>query len=142
VHHSNPELDGPAVVRAYRDAFVASPEFAEPASILVLRCVCARTEPEARSVEDNLVVPPVPANRAIVGSAEQCTARIADIAAAFSTGEVMIVDFVQKDQDARLEMYRLLAHEFGLAPRAEEDALPPPSAARESEAAGIRSEAQ
>jgi hypothetical protein len=32
----------------------------------------------------------------------------------FSTTEVMIVDFIQKDQDARLEMYRLLGKEFGL----------------------------
>jgi hypothetical protein len=28
----------------------------------------------------------------------------------------MIIDFVQKDQDARLEMYRLLGKEFGLSP--------------------------
>ena len=55
-----------------------------------------------------------PQRETILGSPGHCAARIADIASAFETNEVMIVDFIQKDQEVRLEMYRLLAHEMGL----------------------------
>jgi luciferase family oxidoreductase group 1 len=114
IHHSGLDLDGPAVLRAYRDSFVPSAELAAPATIIVVRCVCAGTEAEARSVEAHLVVPPVPQNQTILGSSRQCADRIAEIAEAFSTDEVMVIDFVQRDQDARLEMYRLLSQEFKL----------------------------
>ena len=111
------------MLRAYRDSFVPSPELAEPATIIVVRCVCAGTEAEARSIEANLVVPPVPSNQTILGSAEQCAERIAETARDFSTHEVMIVDFIQKDQDARLEMYRLLGQELDLSLLTKDDAL-------------------
>lgn len=114
VHHSGSETDGAAVTRHYRESFIPSPEFPEPAVIVVLRCVCAASEPEARAVETGWVVPPVPSNETVLGSPGQCADRMAEIARDFSATEVMIVDFIQRDQDLRLEMYRLLGREFGL----------------------------
>jgi luciferase family oxidoreductase group 1 len=126
VHHSGQEIDGPAVLRRYRDSFVPSAELAEPASIIVVRCVCARTEAEAKSADSQLVVPPVPQDQTILGSSRQCADRIAEIAKQFSTDEVMIIDFIQKDQDVRLEMYRLLSEEFSLPSSIDRSSDSPP----------------
>jgi luciferase family oxidoreductase group 1 len=116
VHHGGPRVDGAAVMRAYRESFVPSAEFTAPASMLVLQCVCAGSEAEARSIGIHLVAPPGPTSETILGSAAYCCDRLAEIARAFVTDEVMIVDFIQKDQGARIEMYRLLAQELGLGP--------------------------
>jgi RNA-binding protein YhbY len=51
-----------------------------------------------------------------LGSPGQCAGLIADVAADFEANEVMIIDFIQKNQEVRQEMYRLLAREMGLAP--------------------------
>lgn len=115
LHHSGPGIDGSAVMRHYRDSFIPSPEFSEPASIVVVRCICAASEEEARSVETDLVSPPVPPSEAVLGSPGRCAERIAEIARDFSTSEMMIIDFIQRDQDVRHEMYRLLAQAFGLS---------------------------
>lgn len=114
VHHSSPGMDGLAVVRHYRESFTPSSEFPEPATIVVVRCVCAATEAEAKSVEADLVVPSVPSNQTVLGSPGQCADGISAIARKYSAAEIMIIDFIQKDQEARLEMYRLLGQEFGL----------------------------
>lgn len=114
VHHSDAQADGVAVVSHYRDSFIPSPEFAEPAVIVVVRCICAATEPEARAIAADLVPPPVPSNETVLGGPKQCADRITEIATIFSTSEVMIIDFIQRHQDVRLEMYRLLGRELGL----------------------------
>jgi luciferase family oxidoreductase group 1 len=120
VYHSRPGADGPAVVREYRASFQPSPEFPEPAALIVAGCVCAATEPEARSLEGRLVFPPTGSTRTnqtgrIFGSPAQCAEALRTLAADFSVREVMIFDAIQEDQDARIEMYRLLAEELGLA---------------------------
>jgi luciferase family oxidoreductase group 1 len=115
VHHAGQEIDGPAILRHYRDSFVPSPEFPEPATIVVVRCICAATAAEARAIETDLVGPPVPSNETILGSPGECAGRILGIANQLCTEEIMVIDFIQRDQDARLEMYRLLSQEFGLS---------------------------
>ena len=112
IHHGS-RADGPGVMRHYRDSFVPSPEFPEPASLLVAPCLCAATELEAKSVEAMLGLPASSTKEIIVGSAGYCADRFVEIAGEFSTTEVMIIDF-QQGQDARLEMYRLLGTELGL----------------------------
>jgi luciferase family oxidoreductase group 1 len=114
LHHGGSKIDGPAVARAYRDGFIPSPELAEPAALVVVRCVCAGTEAEAIDLETRCGPPPVPGNPTLLGSARQCADRIAGIAADFATDEVMILDTLGEDQDARLEMYRRLSEEFDL----------------------------
>lgn len=113
LHHTGRE-DGPALIRLYRDSFVASPEFPEPAPLVAVRCVCAASEAEAKALEDEQVVPPNPVQGTILGSPESCADRLKKIAADFSTTEVMIIDFIRNDQDARREMYRLLGEVLGL----------------------------
>lgn len=112
IHHGSRE-NGPGVMRLYRESFMPSPEFPEPASLVVVPCLCAATEREAKSIEAELGLPASSTQKIIAGSAEYCADRFIEIAGEFATTEVMITDF-QQGQDARLEMYRLLGKEFGL----------------------------
>jgi luciferase family oxidoreductase group 1 len=121
VHHDLHGIDGPALTRLYRTHFVPSLEFPEPTALVVVRCICAASEAKAKALEADLVAPEAPANETILGSPWYCTDRIVQIAGDFSADEVMIIDFLQKDQDVRLEMYRLLGKELGLT-----NALPDP----------------
>lgn len=114
VHHAV-GIDGPAVIKHYKDSFIPSPELAEPAIIVVVRCTCAGTEEEAKRLEARMLESTF-SNETVVGSPSQCASRIVAVAEEFSTSEVMIIDFIQTDWDARLEMYRLLSRELGLIP--------------------------
>ena len=113
VHHGSREIDGPAVMRCYRDSFVPSPEFPEPATIVVVRCICAATEKDARSLEAEFIGAPL-LNETVLGTPGRCADRLAEIAAELSATEIMVIDFVEKSWDARLEMYGLLGQELGL----------------------------
>src|SRR5207302_8054099 len=50
VHHDVRKIDGPALMRLYRANFVPSPEFPEPAPLVVVRCICAASEERAKSI--------------------------------------------------------------------------------------------
>lgn len=113
VHHGSREIDGPGVMRHYLDSFIPSPEFPEPATIVVVRCICAATEAEARSLEAGFIGAPL-LNETVLGTPGRCADRIAEIARELSTTEIMLIDFIEKSWDARLEMYRLLGQELGL----------------------------
>jgi alkanesulfonate monooxygenase SsuD/methylene tetrahydromethanopterin reductase-like flavin-dependent oxidoreductase (luciferase family) len=111
--HHGAGIDGPAVVRRYRDRFIPSPELAEPATIVVVRCLCAGTDAEAKRLADALIDPLPPDD--MLGSPARCASRIAAAAGEFSTSEIMIIDLLHQHWEARLEMYRLLGQELGLA---------------------------
>jgi luciferase family oxidoreductase group 1 len=128
LHHAPVEIDGIELIGEYRRRFQPSPEFPEPEVIVVVSCVCAPTEAEARQLQEAYVGrlaeyspelrEKVFRTPMIVGSPERCGETFAEIGERFGVQEIMIVDLLGNQNYAeRLEMYRLLAHECGLSPR-------------------------
>lgn len=109
VHHAPVGLDGPAILGEYRRHFVPSAEFPEPATIVVVQCTCGETDAEAHEIAQNLILFPGAEDRAICGGTAACAERLGALAARCGTREVMLLDFVQKDQSVRREMYSRIA---------------------------------
>ncbi len=109
VHHAPVGLDGPAILREYHRHFVPSAEFPEPATIVVVQCTCGETEVDAREIAQNLILFPGGIDRGIFGDADACAERLGALATRYGTKEVMLIDFVQKDQSVRREMYSRIA---------------------------------
>jgi luciferase family oxidoreductase group 1 len=116
LHHAAPGVDGGAQVQEYKSRFQPSPEHAEPAVIVVVSCVCAATEAEARLYEKKRAeTAPLSKAPSIVGSPEQCAEAFDQLCRRLQVDEIMVLDLLGSPFfDARLEMYRLLAQEVGL----------------------------
>jgi luciferase family oxidoreductase group 1 len=134
LHHAPVEIDGVALIDEYRRNFEPSPEFPEPAVIIAISCICADTEAKAREYQEDygrFVDGYAPELREkvfktpmIVGSPEQCRKAFTDICERYGTNEIMIADLLGNHRYAeRLEMFRLLASECGLAPRFEQEEM-------------------
>jgi luciferase family oxidoreductase group 1 len=130
LHHAAQRTDGPEVVDAYRRGFIPSPEFPEPAVLLVVSGICASTEAAARAGFDRTIakLPPrdlekVGYRNFIIGSPELWGERLPELAAAYGVDEVLILDLLTGELPERLEMCSLLARCFGLSPRAGREGL-------------------
>lgn len=125
LHHAPPGSDGSAQIAEYRRLFQPSPEHPEPAVIVVVSCLCAATEAEARRYERERAETPALLAPNLVCSPEQCAEAFDSIGRRLQVDEVMILDLLGSHHfDARLAMYALLARQCGLSPRA---ATEPPS---------------
>jgi alkanesulfonate monooxygenase SsuD/methylene tetrahydromethanopterin reductase-like flavin-dependent oxidoreductase (luciferase family) len=114
VHHAAPGVDAAFIIGRYRRCFVPSPEFPEPDVIVVARVVSAATDAEAEELA-TLVEPSRPSFApTIVGKAEDCVENLRGIAKSLGADEIMLIDFLLRRQEARLEMYRLIAGAAGL----------------------------
>ncbi len=132
IHHAPREIDGSTQMKEYRSQFQPSPEFPEPTAIVVVSCICALTEAEALGYQQ-IYVEATAGNSAairervfktpmIVGSPDQCSEAFSSICKRLKVDEIMIVDLVgNRNFEARLEMYRLLARQCGLSNRTHAD---------------------
>jgi luciferase family oxidoreductase group 1 len=135
LHHAPARVEGRAVIDAYRRSFQPSPEFPEPAALVVVSGICARSDAEAAALKRSYLdrrgqFPPgyepqlSQKERGILGTPEAAAEKIHEIAHRFEVGEVMVLDLLTDKHDERMEMYELLAQACGLSPRPEEGEEP------------------
>ena len=110
LHHALPGQDQAEIFAEYRAAFVPSPEFPQPAAILVVTVACAATNAEAREHAKDLTF-------TIVGSVAECAARLAGLADRYGVDELMLLDLLPAHRDGLIDQYAALAAEVGLTPR-------------------------
>ncbi|MDP9120116.1 MAG: LLM class flavin-dependent oxidoreductase [Acidobacteriota bacterium] len=122
LHHAPPGQNGRAVVDEYRRQFSPSPEFPEPFVIVVIRCICAATGAEAQELAAIAAPSPASLLPTVVGAAPDCLEELTALARGLGAQEVMLIDFLQSRQEARLEMYNLIAQAASL-PSGRADAL-------------------
>jgi luciferase family oxidoreductase group 1 len=105
--------DDPVVVKAYRDCFQPSRLWSRPTWNIAVAGICADTEEEARRLAVLHRNPALVPN--VVGSPEQCRARLLDIAARYQTDEIIFLALCGSLQQ-RLRCYQLLARALELPP--------------------------
>lgn len=121
MHHLSDGSIAPALVKEYRRYFIASPEFPDPATIVVVSMLCTSSEGEGRTLKERFTqssfgttfVDPT-----IEGSAENCAGQLEDVARSCAVDEMMILDlFPAELKEERLAMYQELAWLADLPPR-------------------------
>jgi alkanesulfonate monooxygenase SsuD/methylene tetrahydromethanopterin reductase-like flavin-dependent oxidoreductase (luciferase family) len=107
LHHAPGGRDGRVVVDEYRRAFVPSPEFAEPAAIVMVS-VSWEAEPPAERRSTNIL---------IVGSAAEAAAGLQATARHCGVDEIMALVLGVPGRAGLVARYRALAGEVGMARR-------------------------
>jgi len=101
----------PAFIKRYRDSFQPSPELTEPHAVLAVAGVCAETEAEALTMRqcfpNRNYIPNV------VGTREQCKAKIEWLCAEYGVDEIVILD-IAPNRAQRIKSAELLAEVFEL----------------------------
>jgi alkanesulfonate monooxygenase SsuD/methylene tetrahydromethanopterin reductase-like flavin-dependent oxidoreductase (luciferase family) len=111
LHHAPGGRDGRVVVDEYRRAFVPSPEFAEPAAIVMVSLLW-EADPPAERRSTNVL---------IVGSAAEAAAGLMATARHCGVEEIMALVLGVPGRAGLIARYRALAGEVGMARR---DAVP------------------
>ena len=111
LHHAPAERDGPAVLGEYRRAFVPSPEFPQPAAIVMASMASGPALGEAPAPAPGVL------KTVIEGPVAECAAKLAEIARRFAVDEVMVL--LRSYGEWPFETCRALAEEAGLTPRAD-----------------------
>ncbi|HEV7787268.1 MAG TPA: LLM class flavin-dependent oxidoreductase [Thermoanaerobaculia bacterium] len=109
LHHAPADRDGPAVLGEYRRAFVPSPEFPEPAAIVVVSIASGPAIGEAPSYGENVAKP------VLSGPIAECAARLPEIARRFAVDEIMVL--FRSYGENPYETCGALAVHAGLTPR-------------------------
>jgi len=109
LHHAPRDRDGVAVLDEYRRAFAASPEFAQPAAIVVVSIASGPAIAEAPVYEPNVVKP------VLEGPIAECAAELPEIARRFAVDEIMVL--FRSYGEGPAETCRALAAHAGLTPR-------------------------
>jgi luciferase family oxidoreductase group 1 len=109
LHHAPADRDGPAVLDVYRRAFVPSPEFPEPAAIVVVSIASGPALGEAPAWGETVVKP------VLEGPIAECAARLPEIARRFAVDEIMVL--LRSYGESPYETCRALALHAGLTPR-------------------------
>jgi luciferase family oxidoreductase group 1 len=118
LHHAAPGADARGIIDRYRAQFAPSAEFPEPVVIVVARFICGATGFEAQELAA-LASPSHPSLApTIVGVAGDCVEQFCAIGRDLGAEEIMLLDFLQQRQDARLDMYGRIAEAAGLRSRA------------------------
>lgn len=109
LHHAPADRDGPAVLAEYRRAFVPSPEFPEPAAIVVVSIASGPAIGQAPVYGPEVV-------RAVLeGPIAECAAKLPEIAGRFAVDEIMVL--FRSYGESPHETCRALAEHAGLTPR-------------------------
>lgn len=107
LHHAQVGCNARAVLGAYRRSFMPSPEFENPATILVVGTLW---KPREFPVEMARDFP----HTLTVGSADECAEKLWEIGNDHGVNEVMVMDL---DVEGTAKRYRALAKAIGLRPR-------------------------
>lgn len=103
----------PIHVQTYRQRFQPSADLDAPHATIAVAGVCADTEAEALALREAFPNPNyVPS---IVGTAQQCRARIEQFCDMYCIDEVMVLD-IAPNRSQRIRSAELLAQAFGLQP--------------------------
>jgi alkanesulfonate monooxygenase SsuD/methylene tetrahydromethanopterin reductase-like flavin-dependent oxidoreductase (luciferase family) len=114
-------MDPLPVLDEYRHSFQPSPEFEQPAVLVVASGLCAPTEKDITTLRQQLVQTYAPAGVPVpnfVGTPERCSEILAGISRRLEADELMILDIVPGPLDLRLATLELLADSSGLMERA------------------------
>ncbi|HEX4962339.1 MAG TPA: LLM class flavin-dependent oxidoreductase [Thermoanaerobaculia bacterium] len=109
LHHAPPDRDGAAVFGEYRRAFVASPEFPEPAAIVMVSIATGPAIADMPTYGEDVARP------VIEGPIPECAAKLPEIARRFAVDEVMVL--LRSYGEMPFETCRALAEAAGLTPR-------------------------
>jgi luciferase family oxidoreductase group 1 len=109
LHHAPADRDGPAVLDEYRRAFVPSPEFPQPAAIVVVSIASGPTFGEAPANAPGV------AKAVLEGPIAECAAELPEIARRFAVDEIMVL--FRSYGELPRETCRALAELAGLTPR-------------------------
>jgi luciferase family oxidoreductase group 1 len=109
LHHAAAGVDAGAAIDRYRREFSPSPEFPQPAVIVVVRFIAAATHAAAQELAALATPSHVSLMPTVIGTAEDCLEQFHTIARQFGTEEIMLLDFLQQRPDARFDMYRGIA---------------------------------
>jgi luciferase family oxidoreductase group 1 len=109
LHHARTDCDGPAVLGEYRQAFVPSPEFPEPAAIVVVSIASGPAFGEAPLYGADVIKP------VIEGPIAECAAKLPEIARRFAVDEIMVL--LRSYGERPSDTCRALALHAGLTPR-------------------------
>ena len=116
LHHAQEASRAPQVFEEYHRSFQPSPEFPEPATMLVVSGICAPTSEELLARERH---PDGDSRgrlaRTIRGTPPEFVAALERLARGHGVDEIMILDSLPARSPERLEMYELIAREIGLA---------------------------
>lgn len=105
---SDPECDGPAVVRAYREAFEASPGLSSPSwSVSIAGAAVPHHGDDVATLP--LAGPPPP-----VGTVAMWRQHLTDVSERYETAELMVLDVCDRASD-KTRSYALLAEAADLA---------------------------
>jgi alkanesulfonate monooxygenase SsuD/methylene tetrahydromethanopterin reductase-like flavin-dependent oxidoreductase (luciferase family) len=103
----------PIHLATYRATFCPSKDLATPHAAIAVAGVCADTEAEARAMQTSFPNPNyVPS---VVGTPEQCKARIAALCVEYGVDEVIVLD-IAPDLARRIKSVELLAQALELQP--------------------------
>ena len=105
---SNPDVDGPAIVRTYRDAFAASPALPAP------RWNVAIAGAAIADGADRIVTLPLAGPPPLVGTVDTWRQRLREVSERYESDELMMLDVCDVLADKRLS-YSLLAEAAELA---------------------------
>ncbi|PYQ55725.1 MAG: hypothetical protein DMF53_27505 [Acidobacteria bacterium] len=120
-HRAQPGTDARPVLDEYRRSFKPSPEFEQPAVLVVASGLCAATEKDVETLRKQLVQTYAPAEAPtpyFAGTPERSVEILEGISRSLEADELMILDVIPGPLDLRLEMLKLLADVSGLVPRA------------------------
>lgn len=109
LHHAPADRDGVAVLGEYRRAFVPSPEFPEPAVIVVVSIASGPAIGQMPVYGENVVKP------VIEGPIAECAAKLPEIARRFAVDEIMVL--FRSYGESPQETCQALAEHAGLTPR-------------------------
>jgi alkanesulfonate monooxygenase SsuD/methylene tetrahydromethanopterin reductase-like flavin-dependent oxidoreductase (luciferase family) len=115
--------DGPAILAAYRDAFVPDDRGTPPRTVIVCYGTCADTDTRAHTLWNEIHTegrPPADSTQiaSFMGTPDQCREQLLDLRHRYAADEIALQTFA-RPLDDRIRGYELLADAFDLpsAPR-------------------------
>ncbi|MEP7012326.1 MAG: LLM class flavin-dependent oxidoreductase [Acidobacteriota bacterium] len=120
LHHMPDRAKVRALLDEYRRDFLPSPEFEQPALIVLASVLAEAAEPspERLNAQTALAARVTPT---LSGSMETCAHGLDELAKSTGVDEIMILDLPGHRKDERLDVYQTLARLIGLPPRSAED---------------------
>ena len=120
LHHQPRVEAASAALAEYAASFSPSPEFPRPAAMVVVSGVCGESAAAAAALAEGIRAAPGEGGPAGGGSPffgggpAECAAQLAGLAARLEVEEVMVLDLIAGQWEARVRMYELLAGALGL----------------------------
>jgi alkanesulfonate monooxygenase SsuD/methylene tetrahydromethanopterin reductase-like flavin-dependent oxidoreductase (luciferase family) len=116
LHHLPDRAKIRALLDEYRRAFVPSPEFEQPALIVLASVLADALDPSPERLGSEAAVA-ARVQPTFSGSPEACAQGLEELAKSLEVEEIMLLDLPGNRKDERLQLYRSLAQLIGLPAR-------------------------